>query len=124
MGNQVIRFLVIGGCSTGVDFIVYMLLSLVLPITFAKGIAMIISSICSYIGNKQFTFDDRDRTDIRHLTRFYLVFLFNFSTNLTVNYLLFHFTGQKLVAYILATCAGMIVNYWGQRLFVFSHKYD
>lgn len=34
--------------------------------------------------------------------------------------ILIHVTRQKLVAYILATCAGMIINYWG-HLFVFSH---
>ena len=120
--NKIFRFLVVGGCSTLIDFIVYMLLSIRLDINLAKGISMIVSSIFSYFANKNFTFSNKDKTTISYLLRFYLVFGANFCTNLSINYLIFSNTGYKLLAYVAATACGMTANYLGQRFIVFERK--
>lgn len=117
--NKVFRFLIVGGCSTLIDFVVYMLLSIRLDITLSKGISMILSSLFSYFANKNFTFSNSDKTNMSYLVRFYLVFAANFVTNLGVNYLIFNGTSSKLLAYVLATTCGMLVNYWGQKIVVF-----
>lgn len=119
-GNSLTKFVIVGGCSTAIDFTIYMLLSLSLSITLAKGIAMCISSIFSYIANKRFTFDNKEKTDAGYIFRFYIVFAANFGTNLGVNYLIFQNSGYKLFAYVLATVCGMTVNYLGQKFFVFK----
>jgi putative flippase GtrA len=112
----------VGGCSTGIDFVLYMLISLKLPITISKGISMIVSSIFSYYANKNYTFGNKEKTNVGYFIRFYLVFAANFGTNLGVNYLIYHSTGYKLIAYVMATACGLTVNYLGQRFFVFSKK--
>lgn len=121
--NKIFRFLVVGGCSTFIDFIVYMLLSIRLDINLAKGISMIVSSIFSYFANKNYTFSNKDNTTISYLLRFYLVFGANFGTNLGMNYLIFSKTGYKLLAYVVATACGMMVNYLGQKFIVFECKH-
>ncbi|MCH5342433.1 MAG: GtrA family protein [Acetatifactor sp.] len=120
--NIILKFLIVGGCSTGIDFVIYILLSMKLPITLSKGISMIISSIFSYIANKSFTFENKDKTDVWYIIRFYLVFGANLGTNLGVNYLVFNCTGYKLLAYLAATICGMTVNYLGQKFLVFMRK--
>ena len=119
MSNEVIRFLFVGGCVTGVDFVLYMLLSQRLPITASNVISMLLASAFSYVINKGFTFRDKKKTDIGQLVRFYTVFLLNFATNVGVNTLLYSITGHKIVSYALATLCAMVVNYLGQRFFVF-----
>ena len=124
LSNSVFRFLLVGGLSTAADFLIYMLLSLRFPIPPSKAISMIIASLLSYGLNKSFTFQDHRKTSTGILIRFYLVFAANFLTNLAVNALVFGAFQKKLPAFLLATLAGMTVNYLGQRLFVFSGRKD
>lgn len=121
---RIIRFLIVGGCSTGIDFVLYYLLSSNLPITISKAISMITSSVFSYFANKIFTFGNKEKTDAGYLVRFYIVFLLNLGTNIGVNSFLFHVSGHKFIAFIFATAAGMTVNYLGQRFFVFRKNLD
>ena len=118
--NEISRFLVIGGCATAIDFMLYLVISLKVSITFSKGIAMIVSSIFSYFANKIYTFDNRDKSDTTQVIKFYLVFVTNFFTNLSVNYLIYSFSGYKIVAFMIATICGMSVNYVGQKFLVFK----
>ncbi len=120
LSGSLIKFLLVGGCSTGIDFIIYMVLSIKIQLTVAKGISMIISSIFSYIANKRFTFNNYAKTNMNYIIKYYMVFLANFITNLELNYLVFQFTGYKILAFISATLGGMAVNYLGQKLFVFK----
>lgn len=122
MRNSIFKFILVGGCSTGIDYIMYILLSLKLPITASKGISMIVASIFSYVINKIFTFENKDKTNMRYLIRFYFVFIINLGTNLVVNYLVYQNTGYKSFAFVLATLCGMIINYSGQKFFVFERK--
>lgn len=122
MRNSIFKFILVGGCSTGIDYIMYILLSLKLPITASKGISMIVASIFSYVINKIFTFENKDKTNMGYLIRFYFVFIINLGTNLVVNYLVYQNTGYKSFAFVLATLCGMIINYSGQKFFVFERK--
>lgn len=117
--NSLLKFIVVGGCSTCIDFIIYMFLALKLPITVSKGISMVAASVFSYILNKQFTFENKEKTNVSYLVRFYIIFGANFGTNLAVNQIIFDETGYKTIAFILATVCGMMVNYLGQKFFVF-----
>ena len=119
LGNEIIRFLFVGGCSTGIDFFLYMVISLKYSISLSKGISMLVSSVFSYVLNKKFTFVDKEELNMRQVIKFYVVFGMNFWTNLSVNYLIYCYTGYKLIAFVFATLCGMTVNYLGQKYFVF-----
>lgn len=120
LSNRIFRFWAVGGCSTGIDFIIYMFLSTKMHITAAKGISMVIASIFSYFVNKRFTFHNMEKTNLGYLIRFYIVFAANFGVNLGVNFLIFHNTGDRIFSFILAVICGMTVNYFGQKFFVFG----
>ncbi len=120
--NQIFRFILTGGISTAIDFAVYMLLSIKLPVEISKGISMLTASVFSYIANKNYTFRNKDRTTPGYLIRFYLVFAANLAVNIFVNSVMLRWTGYKIVSFIAATLAGMTVNYLGQRFIVFPEK--
>ena len=120
--SPVLKFILVGGCSTGIDLAIYTLLSVRLSITVSKGISMIMASVFSYTVNKRFTFHNKDKTNIGYLTRFYIIFAANFVTNLGINYLIYKHTSCKFAAFMSATLCGMLVNYLGQRFFVFNGK--
>ena len=119
LSKQFFRFIVVGGLSTIIDYGIYMLLSQHFLIELSKGISMMVASVFSYGVNKRFTFRNHERTNSRYIVCFYAVFAINLIVNMTVNAIAYRMTHLKTLAFILATCAGMIVNYLGQKFFVF-----
>ena len=117
--SSVIKFVLVGGASTGIDFLLYMVLSGFLPVAVAKAVSMIAASAFSFVANKRFSFQNREKTTFRSLFRFYLVFAANLAVNVGVNSLVYRGTQRKILAFVIATACGMVVNYCGQRFFVF-----
>ena len=117
--KQLLRFIVVGGLSTIIDYGIYMLLSQYFLIELSKGISMMAASVFSYGVNKRFTFKNYEHTTSKYIVRFYVVFLANLIINMTVNTVVYRVTHLKTLAFIFATCAGMTVNYMGQKFFVF-----
>lgn len=114
------RFCLVGAVNTGVDFMVFALLSnlgvLLLP-------AQVVSYTCgilnSFLLNRKWTFSSRRRST-GQLLRFLLLNLFT----LSITYgLLVYFTDQfgwsVLVSKLLATAASLVINFTGSRLLVF-----
>ena len=113
-------FVFIGGCSTAIDFILYLLFLHAVNVVIAKGASMIAASVFSYILNKTLTFKVKKKSDTGMVVRFYIVFVLNLLANVSVNWLFYSLLQTKLIPFILATVAGMAVNFWGQKYFVFS----
>ena len=117
---QILMFIVIGGLATIIDFIIYSYLLDFISINFSKLISMLVSSLFSYFMNKIFTFNKGKNYNSKYLIKFYIIFLLNLLTNIFVNYYVYKWTSIKILAFILATLFGMIVNFIGQKFFVFK----
>ena len=118
--NQILIFIIIGGLATTIDFIIYSYLLDFISINFSKFISMLGSSLFSYFMNKIFTFNKGKNYNSKYLIKFYIIFLLNLLTNIFVNYYVYKWTSIKILAFILATLFGMIVNFIGQKFFVFK----
>jgi putative flippase GtrA len=56
------------------------------------------------------------------VVRFYIVFVLNLLANVSVNWLFYSLLQTKVIPFILATAAGMAVNFLGQKYFVFYKR--
>ena len=117
---QILIFLFIGGLATIVDFIIYSYLLTFFSINISKLISMLSSSLFSYFMNKIFTFNKGKNYNSKYLLKYYIVFLLNLLNNIFVNYYIYKWTSMKSLAFILATLFGMIVNFIGQKFYVFK----
>ena len=124
LDNKLVKFIIVGGCSTGIDFLVYMFLSVKMSANIAKAISMVAASVFSYCANKKFTFRDGNKTNVGYLLRFYVVFIANLFVNIFINHVVLELTGYKIIAFVIATVCGMTVNYFGQKLFVFVQQIE
>jgi len=113
------RFLVTGGSSTLLDYILYMLLSLRLPISGAKAMSMLAASLFSYVVNKRWTFQVQDGKNGLYLMKYYIAQAANFAVNIGTNALVYGLLERKTPAFVAATLCGMTVNYLMQKYFVF-----
>lgn len=118
--KQALRFMVVGGLSTAVDFMMYMLLSTKLSITTSKALSMIFASVISYILSKNWTFKSPGKYNSISILKFYIVFFINLVTNITVNNVVFEISNMKILAFLIATVCAMTVNFLLQRYWVFK----
>ena len=114
------RFLVVGGSSTLLDFIIYMLLSTKLNITISKFISMTVSSIYSFLINKNWTFNNKNKITFILTFKYIFCVFINIFVNTTSNTLIFNLTNNKIISFLFATGIAMIVNYTIQKKIVFK----
>ena len=114
------RFLVVGGSSTLLDFIIYMLLSTKLNITISKFISMTVSSIYSFLINKNWTFNNKNKITFILTFKYILCVFINIFVNTTSNTLIFNLTNNNIISFLFATGIAMIVNYTIQKKIVFK----
>lgn len=114
-----IKFVIIGGCSTGIDFLIYFLCSQKIDITISKFFSMLVACIFSFFFNKKWTFEVEEKTNWKHLIKYLFSQGVNIGVNVGTNTLVFELTNMKLIAYVMATGLGMIVNFMLQKFMVF-----
>ena len=113
------RFLVVGGSSTLLDFIIYMLLSSKLNITISKFSSMMISSVYAFLINKNWTFNNKNKTTFILAFKYVLCVGIKIFVNTTSNTLLFNITRNKIISFVIATSIAMVLNYTIQKRIVF-----
>jgi putative flippase GtrA len=114
------QFSVIGGISTCIDFIIYMLLSSRISIAKAKIISICCASVFSFFLNRTWTFSDRSELSFLQLAKYLAVQAINIAANVIVNSVAYHFLGNKVISFILATGAAMTINFLLQKELVFK----
>ena len=120
--TSLLKFLLIGGITTAIDFVIYTVLGQWLSPVPAKLISMLCSTLFAFFINKNWTFQNREQGLLVSLGKYYLAQAANIATNVTVNAVLLRLTGRRILAFIGATGVAMCVNYLLQRLFVFRKK--
>ncbi len=116
------RFLLVGGTTTAIDFVIYTVLGRQLPPVPAKLLSMLCSTLFAFFVNKNWTFRNKEQGLLVSLGKYYLAQAANIAANVTVNAVLLHITGRRILAFVGATGIAMCVNYLLQRLFVFRKK--
>ena len=114
------RFLIIGGCSTLIDFIIYMIISNYINITLAKLCSMMIASVFSYIFNKNWTFKDKENTSIKLVMKYVFSQIINILVNTMTNTLVYNMTRIKILSFVCATAIALVINFLLQKIVVFN----
>jgi len=114
------KFIISGGFSTTIDFAIYVLLSNFIAINPSKAISISCSTVFTFFLNKNWVFMTRNLNKWPALFRYFIVFLINLSVNVTTNGLVFEFTDQKILAFIIATIVASFINFTLQSKWVFK----
>lgn len=120
LDNSVIKFLVVGGCCTFIDYSIYMMIVDKIGALGGKGISMGCSMIINYLLNKYWSFDAKKTKKGKEITRYIISQVANITVNMSVNFIVLSVIGQKTIAFLCATGVAMIVNYLLQRFWVFK----
>lgn len=120
---KLFRFIFVGGLSTILDFVIYIILSSALPLNLSKFLSMCCSCTFSFFCNRSWTFRDTRRLKISHISKYIFVQTINIFVNVTSNSILFTVLHlNKLLSFCIATCIAMTINYILQKTIVFQHS--
>lgn len=140
--GQFLKFAVVGVLNTLVDFAVFQTLNLLLGWVYAAQVAGFTCGVInSYLWNSNWTFRSERTKSFREMALFLLVNLISLCVSLGVMWLcrevfgvtnawaagwmpasLSGFVKGDTIAKLIATCFSIVVNYVGNRLFVFNGK--
>ena len=124
LDRSMLRFVLVGMVNTAVGSAIMFTLYNVFHFSFSN---YILSSILSYFLNKNFTFKSEEKSPGT---------VIKFALNIAVCYIIAHMAAKPLVSYLLreysettkdnvAMAVGLvffgIINYFGQRFFVFNY---
>lgn len=143
--KQLTKFFIIGVSAVLVDFIVYYMLSDFIRVNtdISKAFGFIIGTIYTYFLNKRWTWKYTEKSNKGMIATFGVVYLVSFVFNLLINkygleflpdYLislsiqdhrgnvsnLISLKGDKFLAFFFATVVSAVVNFIGQKYFVFN----
>lgn len=142
--KQITKFGIIGVSAVLVDAFFYYLLSgfWTVDTSIAKGVGFLFGTIYTYFLNKTWTWKHTEKSNKGMLMKFAIVYAISFVVNIYVNAYfleaindgdialslvnsdndrtLFSFKADKVIALFLATVASAIINFIGQKFFVFK----
>ena len=127
-----IKFLMVGGLNTLVGLGSYWLMliilgvditttnSAVVPVLIATVVSQILGVINSYLWNKHFTFESKQKSKTE-IIKFMLVYLVAFGVDYPLKLILRTNLNNLWIA-VITTLTTMVISFVGQKLFVFHHK--
>ena len=144
---QLTKFGIVGGLSFAVDLVIYYLLSewVGLPTYISKATSVVSATLFNYYLNTKWTWGQTDK-DRGRFARYMLLYIISGILNVGSNELFLHTLPEsniniffenielsstsslmslkfhKLAAVILATIVGMVVNFLGQKLWIFKEN--
>ncbi|MFR4981097.1 MAG: GtrA family protein [Clostridium neonatale] len=120
--KELLRFLVGGGSAVITDYVIYkILLSIGLDISIAKAISFICGSIVGFIINKLWTFESKNFVK-SEIWRYAILYGITAVINSLINNLVIYILGIQLIAFLCATGTSTVLNFLGQKFFVFKGK--
>lgn len=117
--KTVIRFFIVGGSATFLDFILYVHFSTSWGLNISKTVSTTLACLYSYVLNKHWTFDAIRHSVSGTLWRYIVVQFVNVLINTEVNFFVFSLSGEKLLSFCVAVGIATVMNFWLQRFYVF-----
>ena len=116
--KEILKFLVGGGSAVIVDAIVYAILKQHINISLAKAISYVTGAAVGFVINKLWTFESK-RFKIDEVFKYIVLYVCSALANTGVNRLVLLIIPSTVFAFLCATGTSTIINFLGQKFFVF-----
>jgi len=126
-GQHLARFLVVGACTVGVDFVVYRsLLLLQVPTVAAKATSFVVATMLAYVLNRRWTFSAEG--DRRTVIAFAGLYACTLVANVTVNSVVLRLArgvpADVEIAFLAAQAVSTTINFLVMRHLIFTRRSD
>lgn len=119
--KELLRFLIGGGTAVLIDFTSYHILFKFIEMDYAKAISYILGAIVGFIINKLWTFEKKQFRPTEIL-KYCILYACSAKINVVIYANVLKWLQCHIIAFLAATGTSTIINYLGQKFFVFSSK--
>ena len=120
MKQELLKYLVTGVLAVGTDYVSYTLLLHILTHSEAKAISYICGTGVAFFLNRVWTFKSSNKAH-QDAVKFTVLYASSLVVNVLLNKtVLFIFPTYISIAFIIATGTTIVMNYVGQKFFVFK----
>ena len=117
--KEIKRFFVAGVTAVATDLITYYILLNFLPHDLAKGVSFFLGTVVAYIMNKYWTFEKKVRS-YWEMIKFGMLYCTTLVANVLINKAVLDISSNMVfLAFIIATGFSTILNFVGQKWWVF-----
>lgn len=117
--KEVLKFLVGGGSAVIVDGLLYMFLKQYMNLSGAKAISYVSGAVVGFIINKLWTFESK-KFKIIEVYKYVILYACSAFANTVINRLTLCMFSSTVFAFLCATGSSTIINFLGQKFFVFK----
>lgn len=122
--KEIIRFLFGGGSAVIVDYLAYQwFMSMGLDRNIAKAISFVCGAIVGFVINKFWTFESRSFSK-GEIIRYVILYACTACINALVNKIVLTLVSIEMLGFLCATAVSTILNFMGQKYFVFRKLGD
>ena len=120
--KEVLKFLVGGGSAVLVDYVLYRLLMYFgFPVSVSKCISYVVGAAVGFVINKLWTFESKYFSSME-IAKYILLYACSACANAGVNKFVLWLFNWQLFAFLCATGVSTVMNFLGQKFFVFVKK--
>lgn len=120
--KELLRFLVGGGSAVITDYAGYRaLLYMGLNMSASKAFSYVCGAVVGFLINKYWTFESKTFSRME-IARYILLYAVSAGVNAGVNKLVMAVVGIQILAFLCATGVSTVLNFLGQKFFVFVKK--
>jgi putative flippase GtrA len=112
------RFLVAGFSAVGTDLATYYISLNFFNTDIAKAISFFLGTIVAFIINKYWTFEKHEKS-YQEIVKFGLLYSATLGANVMTNKIVLDMFSITLVAFLIATGVSTVLNFIGQKWWVF-----
>lgn len=118
--KQVLRFVIAGLSAFGFDLGLYLMLTDLTGVILAKGFSFILGTTIAFLINNYWTFEQK-KSSFKNIYRFSWLYTSTLLINVLMNQsLLILLRDQIFIAFVGATATSMVLNFFGQKFWVFK----
>ena len=120
--KEILRFFVGGGSAVVTDYAVYrILLSAGWDLSVSKAFSYICGAFIGFLINKRWTFESKEFSGLEIL-KYVILYVFSAGVHVWVNKTVLAWLPIKNIGYLCATGFSTVINFLGQKFFVFTKK--
>jgi len=113
------RFLVAGVSAVGTDLVTYYILLNFLSHDIAKAISFLLGTIVAFVINKYWTFEKYEKS-YKEMFQFGILYSSTLGANVLTNKIVLNNTEIVFLAFLIATGVSTVLNFLGQKFWVFK----
>jgi len=118
--KELLRFLAGGGSAVIIDFVLYHVFMIMgVHLSAAKGLSFFCGAAVGFVINKLWTFESSGFLK-KEIMRYIILYSITACINAAVNKEVLAVTGTSMLAFLCATGVSTVLNFLGQKFFVFD----